>query len=536
MSKLSKTAIIELAMSETEDKRLKQIDRQNNISIGQTVRRISRRANLALVAGQLIVIVLAAIIYTTLEGLNNSYSFIITMTSIVVIEVLFSLLTSWLYSYPLDIITRSMGSILNEKPTVYPPNPNRLHGPAKNELNKALNYLYTRSNKSIQTDTLSQEAGQVALGLLHSLPVGIIALDYDFHILAYNDNAPVQQVGNAQNIQLDFRNSGQPLREWFNHVKDTSISATQNWTRIQNVPSGSIEPRHVYDVVATYHQHATNGVNLIIITIDRTNDYVDSEDNIDFVALAAHELRGPVTVIRGYLDMLDDQIYDKATADQQALLDRLNVSAKRLASYVNNVLNANRYDRNHLKLKLVETTIVNIISGIQKDLNLRATTVGRSIEWRIPDNLPTVAADTDSIGEVITNLVDNAIKYSPKGGVIQVTAKRSGDFVAVSVIDHGIGIARSATEHLFTKFYRSHRSSASVGGTGIGLYISRGIVESHGGQIGVDSVEGQGSTFTFTIPIYSTVRDKLVKDDNENTELVTGNKRGWIDNHGAITK
>ena len=276
-------------------------------------------------------------------------------------------------------------------------------------------------------------------------------------------------------------------------------------------------------------------INLIVVTIDRTTDYVDSENSVDFVALAAHELRTPLTVIRGYLDMLDEEIYDTATDEQKALLDRLNVSAKRLTSYVNNVLNANRYDRNHLQLKLTETTIPSIVADVRKDLDLRATTVNRRIDWDIPDNLPTVAADQSSIGEVITNLVDNAIKYSNDGGVVEVTAKRSGDFVAVSITDHGIGIARSVADHLFTKFYRSHRSRASVGGTGIGLYISRGIIESHGGTIGVNSTEGEGSTFTFTVPIYSTVKDKLASNDNSNATLIS-KKTGYIDNHGSVIK
>ena len=185
--------------------------------------------------------------------------------------------------------------------------------------------------------------------------------------------------------------NGTALFNWifaFNKVRDQAISASQTWTRIQNVPSGSLETRHIYDVVASYHQHATDGINLIVVTIDRTSDYVDSEDNADFVALAAHELRAPLTVIRGYLDMLDEEIYDKVTDDQRALLDRLNVSAKRLASYVNNVLNANRYDRNHLQLKLTETTIADIAADVRKDLDLRATTVNRHIDWQIPNNLP----------------------------------------------------------------------------------------------------------------------------------------------------
>lgn len=512
-------------------------DQPRNISIGQIVPQIIRYCNAAIIISQMVVVILAAIIYTTLDGLNNSYAFIITMTTIAVAEMLSAIVIRELLSYPLDIITRSISSILDERPRVYPPNPNRLHGPVKAELAKAVSYLY--ANKHSQSnDSISQksdEAGQIALDLIHVLPVGIVAMDYNFKILAFNDNAPIYQTKKEQILQLDFRSSSQSLEQWFEKVKDQSIAATQTWTRIQNVPSGSLETRHIYDVVASYRQHATNGINLIVVTIDRTSDYVDSEDNMDFVALAAHELRGPVTVIRGYLEMLDDEIYSTATSEQQALLDRLNVSARRLASYINNVLNANRYDRNHLKLKLAETKLSDIVADVQKDLNLRASTVNRHIVWQIPNDLPTVAVDKSSISEVIINLVDNAIKYSHDGGAVEVTAGQSGNFVSVSVIDHGIGIARSATEHLFTKFYRSHRSSASVGGTGIGLYISRAIIESHGGTIGVTSTEGKGSTFTFTLPTYSSVEDKLRQNNNSNAELIaTGN--GWIDNHGSIIR
>ena len=170
-------------------------------------------------------------------------------------------------------------------------------------------------------------------------------------------------------------------------------------------------------------------------------------------------------------------------------------------------------------------------------MDLRATTVGRKVVWDIPADLPSVAADRSSISEVISNLVDNAIKYSNSGGIVDVTAGITGDYVQVSVIDHGIGIARSATEKLFTKFYRSHRSSNAVGGTGIGLYISRAIVESHGGKIGVSSVEGKGSTFSFTLPIYETVKDKLKASDNSNGVIMNNTTTNWeISNHGSVTK
>jgi len=147
-----------------------------------------------------------------------------------------------------------------------------------------------------------------------------------------------------------------------------------------------------------------------------------------------------------------------------------------------------------------------------------------------PADLPTIAADRASISEVLGNLIDNAIKYSNEGGAINVTASVKGNFVEISIEDFGIGMPGNVVSNLFQKFYRSHRSRETVAGTGIGLYISKGIIESHGGTISVRSEEGKGSTFTAALPIYSTVADKLLSDDNSNEGLIEhGN--GWIKNH-----
>jgi signal transduction histidine kinase len=124
-----------------------------------------------------------------------------------------------------------------------------------------------------------------------------------------------------------------------------------------------------------------------------------------------------------------------------------------------------------------------------------------------------------------------AIKYSNEGGLVHVTAKADGDFVKVSVTDRGIGMPGGVVSNLFHKFYRSHRSRETVAGTGIGLYICKAIVESHGGKIGVRSAEGEGSTFEFTLPIYSTVADKLNADQGSNESLIEHDESGWIKNH-----
>ena len=177
-----------------------------------------------------------------------------------------------------------------------------------------------------------------------------------------------------------------------------------------------------YDVVAFYQKDNPAGVAAIVVTIDRTAVYSADQEDMDFIALAAHELRGPITVIRGYLDVIKNDLGNKFTPDDLELFDRLQVSSERLAGYINNILNVSRYDRKQFQVHLHEESLTTIIKGLVPDLALRARTQHRKLIFRIPSDLPTIAADRTSLGEVITNLIDNAIKYSHENGEIITTA------------------------------------------------------------------------------------------------------------------
>jgi signal transduction histidine kinase len=163
-------------------------------------------------------------------------------------------------------------------------------------------------------------------------------------------------------------------------------------------------------------------------------------------------------------------------------------------------------------------------------MQLRSSAQNRLLSVNFPDGLPSIAADPASLSEVFGNLIDNAIKYSNEGGAITVSAAVKGDFVEVSVEDHGIGMPGNVVSNLFQKFYRSHRSRETVAGTGIGLYISKAIVESHGGTISVRSEEGKGTTFVVALPTYQSVAAKLKESNNSNEGLIEQNS-GWIKNH-----
>jgi signal transduction histidine kinase len=167
-------------------------------------------------------------------------------------------------------------------------------------------------------------------------------------------------------------------------------------------------------------------------------------------------------------------------------------------------------------------------------MQLRAGVNGVTITLKVDDKLPAVGADAVSAYEVITNLLDNAIKYSGKSKQITVHSYLTSDgLIETTVQDFGVGIPESAMGNLFDKFYRDYHNRDKVGGTGMGLYISKAIVTAHGGNIWVRSKEDQGTTFGFTLVPYTKLADEQKKGDNAD---VTRTAHGWIKNHSLYRR
>lgn len=429
---------------------------------------------------------------------------------------------------PLDILARTVTQISDQPHDTIPPN---LNGTRHEKTGYKL--MVDTIYQHVTSPTATASPGDLTTAdvnpVLDHLPAGVIALNEAREIVYANRRAPIAtDTTGKKSIQLEF-DSKDTLETWFATVEQTEVRGERRWNGVQDVPPGSPE-RRVFDVVASYEKNAPGGLDTIILLVDRTAHYAVNEEGMDFMALAAHELRGPITVIRGYLDILRPELDPALNEDQKLLFDRLDVSASKLSGYVSNILNAAKFDRRHLKLHLSEQPLKTIYSTVADDLSLRASTQGRLLAVSFPDDLPTIAADPSSLSEVMANLVDNAIKYSREGGQVNVTASVDGDFVRFTVQDFGMGMPGSVVSGLFSKFYRSHRSKQTVSGTGLGLYISKAIVESHGGRISVNSTEGEGSTFSFGVPIYSTVADKLLSSDSANQGIIETSS-GWIKNH-----
>lgn len=458
----------------------------------------------------------------------TSTAFIITTIAILVASILGNILLFTQLMIPLQNISAALTKVSGEPTDVIPPNPNG-HNFERNGLKPLLQLIYETASKSgEETSKAAIQDATFIDSALDQSQAGIVMLNAQREIIYHNKKAPVVKgIDGKPRLELIFDDDKDDLKLWLAECDEKLVHDEKLWLRVANSIVGT-EDRRVYDINASYQKGSK--AEVVMVFFDRTEVYQPEDDELDFIAFAAHELRGPITVIRGYLDVIDDELKEVMDNEQKELIKRLVVSANRLSGYIANILNASKYDRRHLKLHLVEDSLANIYDSINDDMQLRAASQNRLLSVNIPPDLPTIAADRSSLSEVLANLIDNGLKYSFEGGSINVTASADANFVTVTVEDHGIGMPGSVVSNLFHKFYRSHRSRETVAGTGIGLYICKAFIESHGGQIGVKSTEGQGSTFTFTVPIYATVADKLSSTGSSNVGLIKDGNN-WIKNH-----
>ena len=222
----------------------------------------------------------------------------------------------------------------------------------------------------------------------------------------------------------------------------------------------------------------------------------------DFVSMASHELKTPLTSIVGYLSVFVNENKDKLPKEEWELVNRSLIAAQQLFTLVQNLLNVNKIEREQITITPQSLDFLPILSKCVEDLKNQATLKNISLILNKPNNLPQVLADPIRVSEVVTNLVANAINYTNPGGKVDISVAISPSEVTTSVSDTGVGIPKEAMPHLFTKFFRvSNTMQQASKGTGLGLYIAKSIIEKHNGKIWVESVEGKGSIFYFTLPV-----------------------------------
>lgn len=220
------------------------------------------------------------------------------------------------------------------------------------------------------------------------------------------------------------------------------------------------------------------------------------------VSLISHRLRTPISVIKGTIEMvLSGELGDLNNEQKDYLEDALK-NTGRLIHLINNLLEVSAIEENLLKLDVKEVDLVLIVKQVIEEAGPLTRASNARITLNTEGALPKIKADPYRIKEVVTNIINNAIKYTPGKGRIDITLKKQNTTILFSCQDNGIGINKKEAAHIFTKYFRSDRVvTAETEGSGLGLYIAKAVIEKSGGKIWFESKPGKETTFYFSLPL-----------------------------------
>ncbi len=239
----------------------------------------------------------------------------------------------------------------------------------------------------------------------------------------------------------------------------------------------------------------------VLKQLQRTNEKLKALDETkdEFISMASHQLRTPLTSVKGYLSMVIEGDSGKITASQHKLLDQAFISSQRMVYLIADLLNVSRLRTGKFIIEAVPTNLAEAVQGEVEQLE--ETAAGRKLELKYekPKDFPMLMLDETKIRQVIMNFVDNAIYYTPAGGHINIEVKDLPTSVEFTVMDDGLGVPKHEQHHLFTKFFRAgNAKQARPDGTGLGLFMAKKVIVAQGGSLIFKSEEGKGSTFGFS--------------------------------------
>lgn len=247
--------------------------------------------------------------------------------------------------------------------------------------------------------------------------------------------------------------------------------------------------------------HLGERLGVVTVLRDITKEKELERMKSDFISFVSHELRNPLTVVKGFVTIMLDDASDRFTRDQKEQLSYINESTDLLSRIISNLSDISKIEAGKLRLQKKSIDVIPLIKKVLRSFRVYAKSKGIKLETSFDSKLSRVPADPDRLTQVLTNLIDNAIKFSHKNGEVFIEAKEGKDVIEVSVADSGIGISPKNFNRIFNKFQKVENGvSSKLRGTGLGLPISKEIIQLHGGKIWVESEMGKGSKFTFTLP------------------------------------
>lgn len=338
--------------------------------------------------------------------------------------------------------------------------------------------------------------------ILSSIIDGIIALDFNKNVVLFNKSA--QELTGYSETEV----YGKPIDQLIHLFSEQNEVLSKTYCQGSFNQSAKLVGKMGRQTKVNLITTQVNGtvqtnLNCILILHDLSREEELEQMKLDFVSMASHELKTPLTSIVGYLSVVLNENKEKLPKEDLQLLDKAFTAAQQLQVLIQNLLNVNKIEREQLSVSPEPIDYLAVVSKAVEDLRGQANQKSIVLNFPPPtEPLPKVLADRVRISEVITNLVANAINYTNPGGKVEIGIKVSPVEVTTTVSDTGIGIPKEAIPHLFNKFFRVSYAEQKVSkGTGLGLYITKSIIEKLHGKIWVESEAGKGSKFSFTLPV-----------------------------------
>ena len=346
-------------------------------------------------------------------------------------------------------------------------------------------------------ELIDQERNQSA-AILSSMDEGIIVSDSSGCVLLLNPAA--ERFCNCRSEEIVGRDVGEIL-PLSSQVVAQILQAKRNDQVPKELRVSTADKVFLVDV-----SPITDKRGQLLGTVRTMKDITElariDEMKTEFISIVSHEFRTPLTSIKGYVDLILEGDTGEINETQREFLGIAHDETNRLAVLVNDLLDVSRIEAGRIKLEMEPLAIGEMINAAIISLQPQATEKAVEVTAHLSEMSLHIKGDRDRINRIILNLLSNAIKYNKQGGKIDIVVSRDKSMVQVDVADTGVGISEADIPMLFAKFYKAGATAAvSAGGTGLGLFIAKSLVELHGGRIWVKSEEGKGSTFSFTLPV-----------------------------------
>jgi PAS domain S-box-containing protein len=337
-------------------------------------------------------------------------------------------------------------------------------------------------------------------GILKSVGDGLIVTDIYNRVILMNRAAERLLGARLSEVierPIDFAIEDKTLREQIKTTLDKKETGYQIDFELRE--NGNKPPRTIRARTSVIEDKDGKQTGIVTIMHDVTYEREVDRMKTEFISTAAHELRTPLTSIQGFSEILStrDDIEDE---EKRKFLTYISKQSVNLGTIISNLLDISRIESGReLSLHTVPGDIADIIRSIVP--YFQDTSPGYSFEIIVPEEPMELCLDREKVGRVLENILSNAVKYSPGGGVIRISGRVIQDHYQVSVEDQGIGMSREQWERIFDKFYRADTSNTAIPGTGLGMSIVKYLVEAHGGKVWVESELAKGTTVHFTLPL-----------------------------------